>query len=98
MKEKTPTKIPTVQEVMGKNLPEKKFRAGAVSATIWANTTTRDGKVATYNTISLERNYKDKNDTWQTTSTLRLGDVPKAILVLSKAYEHLALNDATDDD
>jgi len=30
------------------NLPEKKFRAGAISATVWKNHTERDGKVVEY--------------------------------------------------
>ena len=93
MKEQTKARIPTVQEVMGKNLPEKKFRAGAISATIWSNQGTKDGKPTTYKTVSLDRNYKDKNDAWQSTNSLRVADIPKAVLVLNKAYEYLALND-----
>ena len=72
------------------NLPEKKFRAGAVTATIWKNTSQNgDGE---YSTISFERSYKDKNDNWQTTNSLRVNDLPKAKLVLDKAYEYLVLN------
>jgi hypothetical protein len=72
------------------NLPEKKFRAGAITATIWKNTSQNgDGE---YSTISFERSYKDKNDNWQTTNSLRVNDLPKAKLVLNKAYEYLVLN------
>ncbi|RME31919.1 hypothetical protein D6789_01170 [Candidatus Woesearchaeota archaeon] len=70
------------------NTPLKKFRAGAVSATIWTNTSKEGGE---YNTVSFERGYKDKDGTWKTTSSLRLNDLPKAALVLTKAYEYLAL-------
>ncbi|MFH1072012.1 MAG: hypothetical protein V1743_01130 [Nanoarchaeota archaeon] len=78
-----------------KNLPEKKFRAGAVSATIWQNQgKDSDGKSVTYKTVSFERSYKDKNNAWQTTSSLRLNDLPKASLVLDKAYEYLALTES----
>ncbi|GIU69262.1 MAG: hypothetical protein KatS3mg002_0498 [Candidatus Woesearchaeota archaeon] len=52
-------KVPSVNEVMGKNLPEKKFRAGAITATVWSNETVRDGKKVSYKTISFERSYKD---------------------------------------
>jgi len=72
------------------NLPEKKFRAGAITATIWKNTS-QNGD-AEYNTISFERSYKDKNDNWQTTNSLRVNDLPKAKLVLDKAYQYLVLN------
>jgi len=74
------------------NLPEMKFRAGAVNATIWQNEGQKDGEVTTYNTISIERNYKDKKDAWQKTNSLRINDLPKAALVLTKAYEYLVLN------
>ena len=94
---KTQIKIPSVNDVMGKKLPETKFRSGAIVATIWSNEAVRDGKKVEYKTVSFERSYKDKNDQWQTTNSLRTADLPKAILVLSKAYEHLALNAEEDD-
>jgi hypothetical protein len=91
-------KVPSVNDVMGKNLPEKKFRAGAIAATVWANETVRDGKKISYKTISFERSYKDKDDTWKQTNSLRTTDIPKAVLVLSKAYEYLALNADEEED
>ena len=94
---KTQIKIPSVNDVMGKKLPETKFRSGAIAATIWSNEAVRDGKKVEYKTVSFERSYKDKNDQWQSTNSLRTADIPKAILVLTKAYEHLALN-ADDED
>ena len=43
------------------NLPEKKFRAGSVSATIWKNESkTSEGNAVSYRTVSLERSYRDK--------------------------------------
>jgi hypothetical protein len=89
---KPDSRVPTVNEVMGRNMPEKKFRSGAVAATIWANSAVRDGKQVTYRTVSLQRSYKDKNDEWQNTDSLRTSDLPRAILVLQKAYEYVALN------
>ncbi len=91
-------KVPSVNDVMGKNLPEKKFRAGAIAATVWSNETVRDGKKISYRTISFERSYKDKDDTWKQTNSLRQTDIPKAVLVLSKAYEYLALNADEEED
>jgi len=90
--EKPANKVPSVNEVMGRNLPEKKFRSGAVAATIWSNSAVRDNKPVKYRTISLQRSYKDKNDEWQSTDSLRTSDLPRAILVLQKAYEYVALN------
>ncbi len=75
-----------------KKLPEKKFRAGAISATIWQNDGQRkDGTVASFNTISFERGYKDKEGNWKSTSSLRVADIPRAVVVLNKAYEYLVM-------
>ncbi|MBW3023326.1 hypothetical protein KY308_04445 [Candidatus Woesearchaeota archaeon] len=74
---------------MEKNKPEKKFRAGPITATIWKNST-EDGE-REFNTVSFERGYKDKNGEWKSTNSLRVNDLPKAAMVLNKAYEYLAL-------
>lgn len=74
------------------NTPIKKFRAGAISASIFKNNGKRkNGEDVEFNTIQLQRAYKDKNDEWQNTSTLRVNDLPRAALLLGKAYEHLVL-------
>ena len=77
-----------------KNQPEMKFRAGAISATIWVNHTKKDGNDTEYKTISFVRNYQDKEGNWNTTNSLRINDLPKAKLVLDKAYEYLLLKDS----
>ncbi len=71
------------------NRPLKKFRAGPVVATVW-NNHAKDGE-GEYKTVSFERGYKDKDGAWKTTSTLRVHDLPRASLVLRKAYEFIAL-------
>jgi len=79
-----------------KTRPAKKFRAGAVTATIWKNRTEDDKE---YSTVSFERSYKDKNGEWKTSNSLRVNDLPKAAMVLNKAYEFLAMNEkATDEE
>ena len=74
------------------NLPEKKFRAGPVTATIWKNHTQKDGEVVEYRTVSFERSYQ-KNGEWNTTNSLRVNDLPRAVLVLQKAYEYISLKE-----
>ncbi len=77
-----------------KNMPEKTFRASPVSATIWANeATTKDGETKMFRTISLERTYKDKDGNWKKTNSLRTNDLPKAMLVLNKAFEYISLQE-----
>jgi len=73
------------------NAPIKKFRAGPISATVW-NNHAKEGE-SEYKTVSFERNYKDKEGAWKTTTSLRMNDLPKAALVLQKAYEYLALGE-----
>ena len=92
-------KVPSVSDILGRKHPEQKFRAGSVSATVWLNAgQDKDGKPTTFKTVSFERSYLDKDGNWQTTNNLRVTDLPKAILVLSKAYEHLTLRDDVQDD
>jgi len=95
---KMETKITkTINSSVKQNTPEKKFRAGAVSATIWKNETVKDGKVVEYRTISFIRNYQDAKGEWNTTNSLRLNDLPKARLVLDKAYEYLMLKETSNE-
>ena len=78
------------------NLPEKKFRAGAISATIWQNQgQNQQGDAVEYRTISLDRVYKDKDGNWKNTNSLRVNDLPKATLALQKAYEYLVVGQDT---
>ncbi|MFC1801158.1 hypothetical protein ACFLZB_01745 [Nanoarchaeota archaeon] len=76
------------------NMPEKKFRAGAISATVWGNKTqNKEGEVVSYKTVSLERSYKDKEGAWQTTNNMRINDLPKAWTVLMEAYKHIVFKE-----
>jgi hypothetical protein len=73
------------------NGPEKRFIAGNISATIWANKKIIDGKTVPIMTVSVQKSYKDKTGAWKQTATLLTADLPKAKLVIEKAYEHLAM-------
>ncbi len=77
------------------NQPEKKFSTGVISATVWKNngTSKKDGSPVEFRTISLQRRYTDKEGTWKSTNSLRLNDLPKASLVLNKAYEYLVMKE-----
>ncbi len=74
-----------------KNLIEKRFNAGGISATIWSNQREINGQQLTLHSISLQRAYKDKSGEWKNSANMRMGDLPKAQLVLEKAYEYLAM-------
>ena len=78
----------------GRNSPEKRFLAGAISATIWRNEVpTKTAGSLGYYTVSLQRRYRDKDGKWQSSSSLRVNDLPKAALVVNRAYEYLTLKE-----
>ena len=78
----------------GKNLPERKFSTGGIQATVWSNQgVSKEGAVTEFKTVSLQRRYMDKGGAWKSSSSLRISDLPKAALVLNKAYEYLVLKD-----
>jgi len=67
--------------------PEQKYSASGITATVWNNT--KDGK--TFHTVSFDKRYKDKEGNWKSTNSLNVSDLPKAIMVLGKAFEYAAL-------
>lgn len=76
---------------MAENKPDTKVRVGGVTATVWKNVVKKDGKEYTNFSVDLQRSYKDKDDKWQNTNSLRTNDLPKAILALQKVFEYLVL-------
>ena len=85
----------TEQKLETGNMPEKKFSTGAISATVWENQgKSKEGDAVTFRTVNLQRRYKDKEGNWKSTSTLRVNDLPKAVLVVQKAYEYIVLRDS----
>ncbi|MBU2541740.1 MAG: hypothetical protein KJ593_07535 [Candidatus Omnitrophica bacterium] len=79
------------------NKPEKKFSTGAISATVWKNARNIKGKDVEYCSVTLQRRYKDNNGDWQSSSSLGVNDLPKAVLVLEKAFEYLVLKEGEQD-
>ncbi|MBT5022004.1 hypothetical protein HOK51_10240 [Candidatus Woesearchaeota archaeon] len=75
--------------------PLKRFKIGAINASIWSNIGQKDGKEFEFKTVSFERRYKDKDGEWKSTSSLRPSDLPKASLVLNKAFEYISFTDNT---
>tara|TARA_Y100000294_G_C8352686_1_gene255398 strand:+ start:165 stop:422 length:258 start_codon:yes stop_codon:yes gene_type:complete len=76
------------------NMPEKTFRTGVISATVWHNFgQNRDGGDVTFKTVSFQRRYCDDKGEWHSTKTLRVSDLPKAALILDEAYKYLSLKE-----
>lgn len=74
------------------NMPETRIKAGPIIATVWQNKgKTQAGDETQYNTVSIDRRYKDKNGEWKSTNSFRSGDLPKLALVAQKAYEYVLM-------
>ena len=78
---------------MGK--PEKKFRCGRCEAAVFENEIVRGGTTVTVKKVSFQKRYRNAKGEWGSTHSLDINDIPKAVLVLSKAYEYLAMGDGT---
>jgi hypothetical protein len=77
--------------------PEKRFRCGGCEAAIFENEISRNGDTVKVKKVSFQKRYKDKDGEWKSTQSLDVNDLPKAILALSSAYEHIVLNDGSSD-
>lgn len=77
---------------MANERPIRKFKAGGIQIAVWENQVSgRDGNEETVHNVTIERRYRDKQGNWKSTSSLRMADVPKAIIALNKAYETMSL-------
>ena len=76
--------------------PEITFRHGLCSASIYEQEFERGEEKFTVRSVTFQRSYLDKDGNWQTTNSLKVNDIPKAVLVLNKAYEFLTSNSFAD--
>ena len=72
--------------------PEKSFRVGAISASVFVNEAKGKAKEP-FRSVTLERRYKDGNQ-WKTSNSFTLNDLPTAIAVLQLAMIHLIVRDS----
>ncbi len=70
------------------NKPEKVFRIGYVSASIFVNEIKTEGGTRTVRNVNVQRRYKDGNE-WKSASSFGLGDLPCALRVLQLALQHM---------
>jgi len=58
------------------NRPEKKFRCGPITATIWAETKTVNDQMVKFYSIKIDKAYKNE-DEWKHTNSFAAEDLPK---------------------
>ena len=74
--------------------PEKSFKCGGCEAAVFENEVVKGGKTIAIKKVAFQKRYKNANGEWDSTHSLDINDIPKAVLVLNKAYEYLvARND-----
>lgn len=69
--------------------PDIVFKHGRCSAAVFSKEISRGEKTFQAKSVSFQKRYLDKNGEWQTSSYLDVNDLPKAVLVLQKAFDYL---------
>jgi hypothetical protein len=78
---------------VAKKSPEKTFRLGLVSASVFVNDVETDDGAKEFRNVNLQRRYKDNGD-WKSTTSFGLQDLPLAIRVLQLAQQHMEAAEA----
>ena len=71
--------------------PEKKFKCGPISASLWAEDKTMENGVVKFYSINITKAYKD-GDNWKNTNSFNAEDLPKVALVADEAYKYIRLS------
>ena len=69
--------------------PVVKFKAGQVSAALWENEITANGRKLTVLKASVQRRYKDKDGSWKSSGSFSRNEIPLAIHCLQQAFEKI---------
>lgn len=78
---------------MNGNKPVKVFRAGAIKASVFENSTIVRGERSKIYNVMVSKTYKDKDDNWKSTNSFSVySELPKVILLLQKAYEFVIIS------
>lgn len=73
--------------------PEKEFRAGGVSATVWNNQQMINGNKMDVKSVQIQRNYLDDKKEWKKTSSFKTNDLPKLVAVATEAFKYLTMKE-----
>lgn len=76
--------------------PEKRFKVGACSASVFANQVNSANGPGVMKSVALQRTYKDKEGNFQHTTSFNANDIPKAVLALIKAYDYMTSDNRAD--
>ena len=75
--------------------PEKVFRIGVVSGSVFVNEVDTEGGKRQIRNVSLQRRYRDHDSgDWKSAISFALADLPAAITVLKMALDYVASKEA----
>lgn len=74
---------------MNNQKPVAKVKAGSISAAIWENQISINGRDVNVLKCTVQGRYKDKSGTWKSTGSFSKTEVPLAIHCLTKAWEKM---------
>ena len=72
-----------------KNKPVANFRAGQVTASVWATKKEINKKEITFFNVTIVKNYMDDEEEWKQTSSFNREDLVKVLLVTNKAIDYV---------
>ena len=78
--------------------PIKKIKAGSVSAAIWENEATVNGRTIQILRATIDRRYKVSSGTWKSSSSFSRNEIPLAVYCLQKAFEAMIEERGEEDD
>ena len=77
--------------------PEKKISCGPISASVWSKIKTIEGEKVKFNSITINKAYKDGED-WKHTNSFNIEDLPKVTLVANEVYKYIKLKCTNSDE
>ena len=78
---------------MAQRKPEKVFRIGFVSASVFAHTTDTDSGTRTIRSVSIQKRYKD-GDEVKYASSFNLAEIPQALRAIELAQAYVESQEA----
>ena len=75
--------------------PEKVFRVGSVSASIFTNEVGEEGSKRTIRSANVQRTYRTDDGNWKPTSSFALAELAQLRLVVEQAIQYVSEADAT---
>ncbi len=78
------------------NKPEKKFRCGPITASVFAEARVVNGQMVKFYSTCIDKAYKD-GEQWKHTTSFATEDLYKVALLVTEVYRHLRVKTSDDE-